>query len=125
MIAVQSQQLQVLELPHTSRDLLQAVVVQTELFERAVSPNESNSLQTVNAQCIVGQREGLQAGPHVTKREGGEVTYVVVLEAQILKTAWQVHWCRGEAVVGKVQVLQRSKRGGGNACFTHINTPDI
>lgn len=57
----------------------------------------------------MGQTEGLQAGPHVTEREGGDATDVVVLEAQFVEMARQVHWDRGEPVVGHVQCLQGSE----------------
>ena len=53
--------------------------------------------------------EGLQAGPHVTEREGGDVTDVVVLEAQFVEASRKIHRDRSEAVVGQVQGLQGSE----------------
>lgn len=39
----------------------------------------------------------------MTEREGRDVIDVVVLEFQFEETARQIHWDRGELVVGQVQ----------------------
>lgn len=55
----------------------------------------------------MGQVEGLQAGPQVTEREGRDVADFVVLEGEFTERTGQVHWDRGELVVGQVQGFQR------------------